>query len=445
MNLDYHAIGLQCTLPVSMGVTLDIEERSRARVGSVVSGKWRLDALLGVGGMAAVYAATHRNKKRAAVKMLHRELSVEETLRRRFLREGYVANSVGHRGAVRVDDDDVDEDGSVYLVMELLEGETIEARCERLGGRLPNEEVLWIAHELLETLIAAHAAGILHRDLKPENLFLTREGALKVLDFCIARLREPGTSTTQSGEVLGTPSFMAPEQASGRPDDVDARTDVWAVGAVMFVLLSGREVHEATSLTDALIKAVSEPAPPIRSLVENLPPTVGAIVDRALAIERDQRFASAADMRDAVAAAFRELTGKGVTEAPPIRGELSPPRIQAHNDTAAAVTSPASIPMRSSRVPLVALAVALAAAIGLGGVLWPTEQEPEVAPATSTTPPTPIAQASAPTLAPPAAAAPSTSATVSAVAPVPARRGAPKPPPSAAPAASSADPYARRR
>ncbi|HZO13315.1 MAG TPA: serine/threonine protein kinase, partial [Polyangiaceae bacterium] len=127
-----------------MGVTLDIEERSRARVGSVVSGKWRLDALLGVGGMAAVYAATHRNKKRAAVKMLHRELSVEETLRRRFLREGYVANSVGHRGAVRVDDDDVDEDGSVYLVMELLEGETIEARCERLGGRLPNEEVLWI-------------------------------------------------------------------------------------------------------------------------------------------------------------------------------------------------------------------------------------------------------------------------------------------------------------
>ena len=211
----------------------------------------------------------------------------------------------------------------------------------------------------------------------------------------------------------------------------------------MFVLLTGRVVHQATSLTDALIKAVSEPAPPVGSLVQDLAPVVGAIVDRALAIERDQRFASAADMRDAVAEAFRQLTEKSIADAPEIHGELSAPRTQPRSDTAAAVTAPASIPMRTSRVPLVALGVALAAVIGLASVLWPrAEEEEAVLPAQPASSQAPIAQTPTPTA---RTAAPATSATASAVAPPPVRKVPPKPAPSAPPIAPSTDPYARRR
>ena len=164
--------------------------RARSRLGRMLRGKWRLDALLGVGGMAAVYAATHRNGSRAAVKVLHSELTINPQVRNRFLREGYVANAVGHEGAVRVIDDDSAEDGSMFLVTELLDGETLEQRRIRCGGRLSEDEVLCLAEPLLDVLIAAHAKGVVHRDLKPENVFVTRNGQVKVLDFGIARLRE---------------------------------------------------------------------------------------------------------------------------------------------------------------------------------------------------------------------------------------------------------------
>src|SRR5262249_32278248 len=158
--------------------------------------------------------ATHRNKKRAAIKMLHPELSVDTTLRERFLREGYVANSVAHRGAVTVDDDEIAEDGSAFLVMELLEGGTVEARWQRKTKRLNVQEVLSVADQVLDVLIAAHDKGIVHRDLKPDNLFLTRSGVVKILDFGIARVLEVhGTGTaTQTGSMMGTPAYMAPEQ-----------------------------------------------------------------------------------------------------------------------------------------------------------------------------------------------------------------------------------------
>ena len=132
------------------GVEDEGVQRAQQRVGTVINGKWTIDRLIGVGGMGAVYAATHRNKKKAALKMLHPELSVEPTVKERFLREGYVANSVEHPGSVKVDDDDIAEDGAVYLVMELLEGETIDSRWQRKGGKLPVGEVLSVADQLLD-------------------------------------------------------------------------------------------------------------------------------------------------------------------------------------------------------------------------------------------------------------------------------------------------------
>src|SRR5580698_5128118 len=153
--------------------------RARGRIGVLLQDKWRLESLLGVGGMAAVYAATHRNGKRVAVKMLHEEFSHDEEVRTRFLQEGYAANIIQHEGAVSVLDDDVAPDGSAFLVMELLEGETVEQRWERLGQRLPVREVLVIGVQLLDVLAIAHEKSIVHRDIKPDNLFLTRAGVLK--------------------------------------------------------------------------------------------------------------------------------------------------------------------------------------------------------------------------------------------------------------------------
>jgi len=284
-------------------------ERAAARVGTLVKSKWTLDKLIGVGGMAAVYAATHRNGKRVAVKMLHPEISMDANVRQRFTREGYVANSVGHPGAVTVDDDDVAEDGSAFLVMELLEGETLDARLQRKGGKLPPGDVLSLMDQVLATLAAAHANGIVHRDLKPENIFLTRDGATKVLDFGIARVREmSGSSTaTQTGTMMGTPAFMPPEQARSRWNEVDARTDIWAIGATMFTLLTGRHVHEAETATEALAMAVMVPPRSLASVDPLLPQAVIQLVDRALAQDKAERWQDAASMQEAVREAYHSL------------------------------------------------------------------------------------------------------------------------------------------
>jgi serine/threonine-protein kinase len=288
-------------------------DRAQARVGQVLKEKWTLDRLLGVGGMGAVYAATHRNKKRGAVKILHAELSSEAAIRQRFLREGYVANSVGHQGAVEVFDDDIAEDGSAYLVMELLEGESVEHRWDRKGRRLPAREVLAIVDQLLETLAAAHAKDVVHRDLKPENLFLQKGGVLKVLDFGIARLRETGkaATATQTGSAMGTPAFMAPEQARGRWDEVDNRTDLWAVGASMFTLLTGTYVHgSAGTVNEIMARAITQPAASLASQMPSADPALVAFVDKALAYQSQDRFQDALEMQAALRDLYHSLDAK---------------------------------------------------------------------------------------------------------------------------------------
>jgi serine/threonine protein kinase len=291
---------------------------SRSRVGTTLRGKWHLDALLGVGGMAAVYAATHRNGRRAALKVLHREASLDDECRARFLREGRVANAVGHEGAVKVLDDDVTDDGQVFLILELLEGESLEERCVRLGGRLPETEVLWMADQLLDVMAAAHARGIVHRDIKPDNLFLTTSGDLKVLDFGIARLREWSTArrATQEGGTMGTPAFMAPEQARGLWDEVDVQSDLFAVGATMFALISGHTVHHGRTPNEEMLSAMTTPVPPLSSVVPNVAGSVARAVDVALAFDKAQRWRDARSMQEAVRSAYADRTGKRISMAP---------------------------------------------------------------------------------------------------------------------------------
>ncbi len=319
-----------------MVVPPDVVQRSQARVGTVIGGKWTVNGVLGVGGMATVFAVTHRNKSRAALKLLHPEVTLDASITQRFLREGYVANTVEHPGTVKVIDDDVDEDGAAYLVMELLDGETLEDRRERLGGRLPVSEVVALSAKLLDVMAAAHDQGIVHRDVKPENLFLTKEGVFKVLDFGIARVRElSGQSSggTMAGTLLGTPAFMSPEQARGRAELVDERSDVWSVGATMFTLLTGHNVHRAETPNEYLIYAATVPARSLAKVAPSLPEALVLLVDKALAFEPTERWQSARQMRDA-------LDGVLALELMDARVTVVPPSVAASHDGETLVSTP---------------------------------------------------------------------------------------------------------
>ncbi len=280
---------------------VDIHALAAARVGQILRGKWRLDSLLGVGGSACVYAATHRNGKRGAVKLLRPELCTNDEAKRRFLREGYVANRIEHPGAVVVLDDDTSEDGSVFLVMELLEGQTLEEYARACpGGRVTPSDIALVVDKLLDVLASAHDKGIVHRDLKPENIFLTVYGEVKILDFGTARVHDAAGGAgrmTEVGHIMGTPSFMPPEQALGHNAEIDGRTDLWAVGAIMFYVLTGKLVHTAETVNKVLLSAMTRQAPPLASLVPDVPRDLCEVIDRALAFQRDKRWPNAQTMQ----------------------------------------------------------------------------------------------------------------------------------------------------
>ncbi len=429
----------------------ELEGLAQRRVGTVLRDKYRIDRVLGVGGMAAVYAATHRNSKQFAIKVLHPELSLRAALRARFVKEGYVANMVKHPGAVAVLDDDVAEDGAAFLVMELLEGATLKTLWRAGGQKLPLREVLVLGHRLLDVLDAAHKRGIVHRDVKPANLFLTTDGQLKVLDFGIARLADGTDSvSTVSGVMLGTPTFMAPEQALGQSSDIDARTDVWAVGATLFTLLSGQFVHDADTTQKILVLAATVPARSLAVAEPTVPKPVILAVDRALSFERDGRFPSADAMREALAQAYRSEFGEPIadskltalaatavgaatpqeatiSETMPAQGPGFTPTVQAARrggTISQVVTSSASPAARSILRRAVLPWVAVAACLGVVALgVWARRSAPSRA-----LPPTPATSAEPhASEAPPVTARESTSAPASA--PSLATASAPPPPP----------------
>ncbi len=303
-----------------MQIPGDLRTLSEARVGRTYGNKWKVDRLIDMGGMAAVYAATHRNGKRVALKVLHTHLAVDDDLRARFLREGYVANQVEHPGAVQILDDHAEQDSSeVLLVMELLEGQSVESWLQRAGGKLPMTDALAVAFQVLDVLDAFHKRGVVHRDIKPGNLFVTHLGVVKVLDFGLARLRD-GSGTgkaTGAGTVLGTASYIPPEQAQGKPDQIDARSDVFAVGAVLYQLLSGFVVHEGRSSLDRLFSAMRTPPKPIAQVSSRVPAEIAAVVDKALSYDREARYPTARAMRDALKSAYFEVFRAPVTKPVP--------------------------------------------------------------------------------------------------------------------------------
>jgi serine/threonine protein kinase len=366
---------------------LDNEDDSGAlaRVGAVLNDKWTLERLLGIGGMGAVYAGRHRNGALGAIKVLHAVLARNKAVRERFRREGYAANKVGHQGVVKVIDDDIvasgPDEGTAYLVMELLEGESLQDRLEN-GPPIDEPEFLRIADSVLDVLQAAHKHGVVHRDLKPENLFFARdeEGKtrIKVLDFGLARLLEE-QSITAYGLVLGTPSFMSPEQASGKITDIDGRTDMFALAATGFRLRAGRRIHEADDAIELVKKMASVAAPPLRSVAPDASEPYARVIDRALQFDRDDRYKNAAAMQADVRRPLAELE-PGKRKPPPPPAKRAPPAAAEGRAKAAEPTIEVSerdierpppygldesirIPKRRSVVPWLALTV-LAGIIG---------------------------------------------------------------------------------
>jgi serine/threonine-protein kinase len=432
----------------------DVISRAQGRIGTVLRGKYHLERVLGIGGMATVYAATHRNGKEFAVKVLHPELALRKDIRSRFVREGYVANAVKHPGSVAVLDDDVGEDGTAFLVMELLHGQTVESLWKRLGERLPLVLVAGIALQLLDVLAAAHARGVVHRDIKPENILLTSDGHVKVLDFGIARLRDLAAAkrTTQTGFTMGTPAFMAPEHALAKTEEIDAQTDLWAVGASMFALASGRIVHEAANAHQVLVLAATKAAGSLVTVLPSAPEPVCQVVDRALAFEKSKRWASAGDMAEALkgaciasfggipsAARVAEIVdeleeGSTVPRAPAMRAdlvspgtlpEIAPAQVQSPStgpQTAEPVeTNPRIRPQsrvtlsRRSVVAFAVPAVAVAAvALGAGYAVFGRGTPAPQATAVAASAPSSAALARVDARAPPSAAPPNATAPASA-------------------------------
>jgi len=327
----------------------------RAMTGRVLANRWTLTSALGVGGTGTVYEAIHRNGRRVAVKVLHAGLAGHASARRRFLSEGYAANRVRHPDAVGILDDGEEADGTAFLVMELLRGQSFAAIL-RDHGPLPVPEVVSVALAVLEILAAAHDNGVVHRDIKPGNIFATNEGRIKLLDFGVALIADSSSVITSSGATVGTPAFMAPEQAAGRSAEIDALTDLWAVGATMFQLFTGRLVHDAISSNSALVAAATRAAPPIATIAPNLPPEVAAVVDRALRFERSERWPNARAMHRALQLA------SGQQALSPLQGASSPET--APEVAASPVMLPALVPdaNRSGRRVLI-VASAIVAAI----------------------------------------------------------------------------------
>jgi serine/threonine-protein kinase len=263
-------------------------------VATLAGGRYRIERVLGGGGMAVVYCAHDEELHRmVAVKLLAEHLAEDEDFRERFLREARIAARLSHPNVVAVYDAG-DEDGRPYMVMEVVEGETLADVLQR-AGRLPADEVVALGIQAAAGLEHAHSHGLVHRDVKPQNLLLRADGVLKVADFGIARAVAAATQRlTQVGTIMGTADYLAPEQAAG--DEVNAAADVYSLGAVLYEALTGRTPFQASTLVQLLTAQQDGAVTPPSELVDGVPPALEETIMRCLARNPEYRPASAGEV-----------------------------------------------------------------------------------------------------------------------------------------------------
>ncbi len=273
--------------------------------GALLAGKYRIEKLLGAGGMGAVYLAENTDIARhVAIKVLHAGLGRDDDVMKRFRQEARASAAIGHPNIVDVLDMGLTDDGEAFIVMERLEGETLADR-QRARHRMAVAEVAAVMVEVLDGLAAAHAKGFIHRDLKPENIFLVwkPKWAVKILDFGISRvIGSAELAVTASNVVMGTVRYMAPEQAKdARSAGVPA--DLYAIGAILYHLLAGVPPFLGDGYAELISRLLVDPAVPIAQHVPDLPPALAAMIDRLLAKDPAARPAGALEVRDVLLAA----------------------------------------------------------------------------------------------------------------------------------------------
>jgi len=339
------------------------------RIGTLLAERYRIDALVGEGGMGKVYSAEHvLMRKRLAVKVLRRELTSVPEVVARFEREAMAAGNIEHPNVAGATDFGKLADGAVFLVLEFVSGHSL--RDEIAKGPFAVDRALHIARQIASALSAAHAQGIVHRDLKPENVMLVEKGGdpdfVKVLDFGIAKVplgdvaaagAKQGNPITKAGMVFGTPEYMAPEQALGQ--NVDGRADLYALGVILFEMLSGLRPFSSQSSVGILGQQLSKPTPTFAERSPDLliPPAVEQIARKLLSRDASERYESAAELSRAIDALLSPIPGHGVyryTLADGSRPSLSD--VESSLPTLVAPTKAAAVraPLSNEALPMAA-------------------------------------------------------------------------------------------
>ena len=344
-------------------------------VGIVLDGRYRLDALLGEGGMGAVYRATQlANDRKVAVKLLKPHLTTDEAAAQRFLREARSTLKVESPHAVKVLDFGITPHGDYYMALEYLDGRTVQRELDVDGSFAP-PRVVHIAKQALHALGAAHASGIIHRDIKPDNLLLMRAGDdadyTKVLDFGVAKLLDQTvTPLTAKGMVFGTPEFMSPEQACGLP--LDGRSDLYALAATMFAMLTGRGMYNAASQIEWLTAHARQPPPHLADGKPDLAPLVelDRVLQQCLAKHKDQRPPDARAMIGLLESIEPTL---GMRPSKPMAATVqlaaAKPTVFSASTYVAAIPSTGPVPLPSKRgrwIVLGALVIVAMIAVAIG-------------------------------------------------------------------------------
>jgi eukaryotic-like serine/threonine-protein kinase len=345
--------------------------------GEVIGDKYRIEGVLGRGGMGAVFEATHRvTGKRFAIKWMLPNLSGHEDAVKRFIREAQVAGRFQHPNVVEVYDIGQQGDASFYMVMELLEGESLEARVER-EGRMPLDAACRMLLPCMRGVARAHAAGIVHRDLKPANIFVCRATLEtperpKVLDFGISKTSGAGdldaSLTTKAGAIMGTPHYMSPEQVRGQV--VDHRVDIYAFGVILYQLVSGQRPFDATSYIDLVLLIATETPKSLAELVPGTPQAFAEVVRRAMARDPAERFATL----DQLAAALEPyalgqhpvVEGASASVSPLSAARVSPIPL----DTPLSTESGPSLPIRTLHTKRARALTVLAVLAGIVVLGW---------------------------------------------------------------------------
>jgi len=286
-----------------------------ALVGAVIDDRYEVGASIGAGAMGHVYRARQRTLDRdVALKVLSERHAKDPELVGRFKREAKAASAIGHPGIVQVFDFGRLPDGRAFLVMELIEGKSLgDILAEE--GHLPVARAVGIARQVCDVLTAAHERHIVHRDLKPDNLLVMEGDRIKLIDFGIAKLLDVSLVLTKTNTMVGTPLYMAPEQWQG--DDIDGRTDLYALGSMIFEMIAGRPPFETDHLHTIITKHLTETPPTLRSLVPSVPSAISELVARCLAKRLEDRPRSAQALSEGLEQGIGQSIGYAATQATP--------------------------------------------------------------------------------------------------------------------------------